>query len=71
MPWKPSHVATRVIQPNKIGQMLHSHAETLVRLEIAANWGDTADFPTSLIGSLAGYSYLRHLAIPEPFFVVM
>ena len=71
MPWKPSHVATHGIPPNKIGQMLHGHAETLVRLEIAANWSDTADFPTSLIGSLACYSYLRRLAIPEPFLVVV
>jgi hypothetical protein len=70
MPLKPSHGATHGIPPKKIGQMLHGHAETLVRLEIAANWGDTADFPTSLIGSLAGYSYLRRLAIPEPFLLV-
>jgi hypothetical protein len=40
-----------------------------VRLEIAAS--DSAKFSqTSLIGSLAGYTKLKILAIPEPFLVI-
>ncbi|KAE8448478.1 hypothetical protein EG329_009359 [Mollisiaceae sp. DMI_Dod_QoI] len=64
--WGQETEYTNSMDPRTIGQLLHIHASTLVQLEIAAS--DSAEFPTtSLIGSLAGYTNLKKLAIPEPF----
>lgn len=67
--WEVSDSYINSMEPWEIGQLLHIHTSTLVRLEIAAS--DSAKFSqTSLIGSLAGYTKLKILAIPEPFLVI-
>ncbi|KAH6672385.1 hypothetical protein B0J14DRAFT_655268 [Halenospora varia] len=69
-PWEADSASNYAMEPEAIGQCIRIHAGTLQQLEIAGS--DAAKFPDSpLIGSLASYSRLKQLALPEPFLVVV
>lgn len=68
IPWDSSHDYPCGIIPHDIGHSMNYHADTLVELAIACS--DDASFSTSsLFGSLAHFTRLKRLGIPETFLV--
>lgn len=68
IPWDASHDYPHGIAPHDIGRSMSCHADTLVELAIACS--DDASFSTlSLFGSLAHFTRLKRLGIPETFLV--
>ena len=68
IPWDASHDYPHGVLPNELGYSMNDHADTLVELVIACS--DDASFSTwSLFGSLAHFTRLKRLGIPEIFLV--
>ncbi|KAG6988519.1 hypothetical protein G7Y79_00072g097810 [Physcia stellaris] len=66
--WDSSHDYPCGIIPHDIGHLMNHHADTLVELAVACS--DDASFSTSsLFGSLAHFTRLKRLGIPETFLV--